>query len=79
MSSSLGSFILGLAGEDDQSSSDGINEFIVAPIFDDEPEALYENRDIENHPEHLQTYTNTLYENLHDNEEILYETHGEAL
>jgi hypothetical protein len=77
MSSSLGAFILSLAGEDNQSRSD-VDEFIVAPIFDDEPESFYSNDDLESSPEHLQTYSNSLFNNL-PNDEIIQENKEETL
>jgi hypothetical protein len=73
LSSSIGSFILSLSGDENTDQSD---EFIVAPVFEDSHDQMFhETEDIESSPQHIHTSTNAFYDNLQD--DIIYEQQPE--
>ena len=60
---SIGSYMLSLSGDENSDQSD---DFIVAPVFDDDP-LFPERSDVESGgSHHLQTSTNAFYDNLND-------------
>jgi hypothetical protein len=77
LSSSIGSFILSLSGDENSDESD---EFIVAPVFEQfQDRTFQETDDIENSPHHIHTSTNAFYENLVPDDVAVSEQQEEPL